>query len=110
MRDIIKRLSYLSGDEFQSAGPFMHPQCAVNRTNMRHLARRPKINLNQLTMVDSLKERPKLNASQWTATRLKYMAYYLCEGASKSNSSPTGAHENDADDSARSQPSDPIRL
>ena len=58
IRDIIKRLSYLSGDEFQSAGPFMHPQCAVNRTNMRHLARRPKLNLNQLTMVDSLNEYP----------------------------------------------------
>ncbi len=110
MRDIIKRLSYLSGDEFQSAGLSMHPQCAVNRTSMRHLARRPKLNLNQLTMVDSLKECPKLNPSQWTATHLEYMAYLLSEGASKSKPSPTEAHENDADDGTRSKPSDPIRL
>ena len=51
---MITRLTYLSGDEFQSAGPFMHPQCSVNRLSLRHLARRPKLNLNQLTMVDSL--------------------------------------------------------
>ena len=58
MRVIITWLTYLSGDEFQSAGPFMHPQCSVNRTSLRHLARRPKLNLNQLTMVDSLNECP----------------------------------------------------
>ena len=56
MRVIITRLTYLSGDEFQSAGPFMHPQCSVSRTSLRHLARHPKLNLNQLTMVDSLNE------------------------------------------------------
>ena len=58
MRVMITRLTYLSGDEFQSAGPFMHPQCSVNRTSLRHLARRPKLNLNQLTMVDSSNECP----------------------------------------------------
>jgi hypothetical protein len=58
MRVMITRLTYLSGDEFQSAGPFMHPQCSVNRTSLRHLARCPKLNLNQLTMVDSLNECP----------------------------------------------------
>ena len=39
MRVIISWLTYLSGDDFQSAGPFMHPQCSVNRTSLRHLAR-----------------------------------------------------------------------
>ncbi len=58
MRVIITKLTYLSGDEFQSAGQFKHPQCSVNRTSLRHLARRPKLNLNRLTMVDSLNECP----------------------------------------------------
>ena len=60
MRVITTWLNYLSGDEFQSAGPFMHPQSAVNRTSMRHLARHLKLNLNKLTMVGSLNESPSL--------------------------------------------------
>ena len=59
-RVIISWLTYLSGDNFQSAGPFMRPQCAVNRTKMRHLKGHPKLNLNQLTMVDSLNKCPSL--------------------------------------------------
>ena len=110
MRVIISWRTYLSCDKNQYVGPFMRPQWAVNRTKMRHLKGHPKLNLNQLTMVDSLKECPKLNPSQWTATHLEYMAYSLSEGASKSKPSPTEAHENDADDGTRSKPSDPIRL
>ena len=60
MRVIISWLTYLSGENFQSAGPFMRPQCAVNRTKMRNLKGHPKLNLNQLTMVDSLNECPNL--------------------------------------------------
>ncbi len=55
---IVTRLTYLSGDEVLSAGPFMHPKCSVNRTSLRHLARRPKLNFIQLNMVDSLNDCP----------------------------------------------------
>jgi hypothetical protein len=57
---IIRWLTYLSGEKNESAGPFMRPQCAVNRTKMRHLKGHPKLNLNQLTIVDSLNECPNL--------------------------------------------------
>ena len=107
MRVIRNGLSYLSGDEFKSAGPFMHPQCAFNRPSMRHLVRRPRLNSNQITMIDSLNECPNLTL-QWTATHLEHMAYSPSEGASKSKSSPTDAREIDTDDGTRSQQSDAI--
>ena len=58
MRVLITGLNSLIGEEFQFSGPSMQPQRAIDRTRVRHLARRPEVNLNLLTMVGILNESP----------------------------------------------------
>ena len=58
MRVLVTGLNTELGKNFQSSGPSVQPQRAVGRTRVRHLARRPEINLSLMTMVDILNESP----------------------------------------------------
>ncbi len=85
MRARVAGLSSKNVDEFLSAAPSMQPQCLVERARVRHLARRPEVNLNIFTMVDILNKSPNQALHYLSAQLYLLMSRSSCNKGRKVN-------------------------